>query len=388
MIIKYTLITFSLLGLLACANFPEKFENIIEEGKIRPIAIVLDPPEAAPGDTVNVTLYMHDAGKPYSIDWTLALDFNITNYGQLGSSGSVLNLDSMRIDADGYMDNPLRFRFVVPVGDKNPMLHSSLIPEIAIPSSELDNDMKGALESMDVPIGEKGVAGKDVVELLDNTEDIPEEFSPMVDGLISLIVLNARVVSGDFTLDIEKKLTVRYSNRLVVENGTTNVNVNPTLDSIGIISVAKKDMEIPEDIHKYDSDTVYFKTNAFNQDSGAVVDTFVIKKDYSYFLIADSAGAAQKYVTPNGTVLKEQLFYHWYYTNLDETSSDWEKLINIGSDESDASLSVVSMTPPTDKSMNNFRIRVSVSDWRPEWALLCSDGIGYLDVRGYFKYED
>ena len=77
-IIKFTLAAIT-IGFIGCAEFPEKYENVIEGEKIRPFAIVMDPPEAAPGDTVSVSLRMYDAGKNYDVEWELCLKYQIDN---------------------------------------------------------------------------------------------------------------------------------------------------------------------------------------------------------------------------------------------------------------------------------------------------------------------
>src|SRR5687767_2146166 len=72
------------VALTACADFPEKYENVIVGRKIRPFAIVTDPPEAAPGDTVKVELKMYHADKAYAVDWELGLKYQV-NQGATSS---------------------------------------------------------------------------------------------------------------------------------------------------------------------------------------------------------------------------------------------------------------------------------------------------------------
>jgi hypothetical protein len=374
--------------LMSCADFPETYENVIEGQKIRPFATVLNPPEAAPGDTVEVFLHLYDADKEYSAEWTLQLDYTVDNYAYLSSAGKNLNLDSMKIPIpDSDADGRLHFRFVVPRGEHNPFYHSPLVPEIQVPAGEISSETRELLESSGIEVAEKGLTSRSLVEYLDERETVPAEFAPLANEMIALIRLNAKIKSEDFELDVDKRLTVRYSNRL--ESGGS-INSNPALNSIGIITVKKKGINEPEKISGFEADTQYFSTNAASLNSGdpLPVDTFLIKKDWSYFLIADTGGAAQRYVSPSGKTHSEHLFYQWFYTNLDETGADWDELIEVGDGDSDPSLPVVTLKVPKDRGMKNFMIRVSVGDWRPEWALLSSTGLAYLEARGYFKYED
>ena len=83
----------------ACSNFPERYENVIEGKKIRPFAIVLEPAEAAPGDTVDVSLHIYDAGKNYSVEWSLQLDYLDYSSTNDRNPANTLDLDSMSIPA-------------------------------------------------------------------------------------------------------------------------------------------------------------------------------------------------------------------------------------------------------------------------------------------------
>ena len=378
------LLTTLSLALLACGNFPEKYENVIEDEKIRPLAIILDYPDAAPGDTITADLVMYDAGKDYTIDWELSLNFSVSNYGELGKGDILYDLDAD--PATSYDNGRLRLKFVIPTGDNNPLVKSSLVPKVI----ELSDDEREQLENQGFPVTSTGFKTSDLVHYLDAVPSIPAEFTSMIDQMVGLIVLTAKVQSSEFKLDVNKKVSVRYSNRLASGSYVNNVNRNPRLDAMGIISVKAKGMDDSHRIGEFEADTQYFSMN-FNNNYlalGSIVDTFVIKDEYSYFLMADTAGAAQIYRSPENIEHKEQLFYQWFYTNLDKTNANWEDLIELGGDHGYNGMPVVYLKIPSNKDMHNFTIRSVVRDWRPEWAMLSAAGIGYLEARGYFKYQN
>ncbi len=381
--IKIILSIFFAVFLNNCAEFPESYENIIEDKKIRPMAIIVEPPEAAPGDTVHVTLVMHDAGKDYDVTWEVASNYTETNYGYLGNENDVSSIES----ADGKAS----FTYVIPSGENNPLLKSGLIADVVIPSKNVDDVIKTLFESEGVSIDKKGVTRENMVALLGEADELPAEFRTHVDEFVGLMLFTAKVRSNGFSLNVYKRYSVRYSNRIVEASGKSNVNANPVVNAIGIIEVDDKDIEDSEEIGDFDSDTVYFTRTGLNDtiDLESVVDTFRIDPEKSYFLIADTAGMKQTYYSPDGIKHREQLTYQWFYTNKDVPTTDWDELILLeGSDLGGTDMPVVRLRTPKNHNMYNFTIRLVVRDYRAEWGLRNSTGIGYLAVRGYFEYLD
>ena len=93
---------------------------------------------------------------------------------------------------------------------------------------------------------------------------------------------------------------------------------------------------------------------------------------YSYFVIAASKDTEQSYRSPKELVHTEDIFYQWFYTNLDDSESDWEDLITFNTEDGDGSLPVVALNIPKDKNMKNFTLRVTARDWRVEWGGLAN----------------
>lgn len=345
-----------------CVEFPAKYNNIIEGEKVRPLAVILEPPEAAPGDTVHVQLNYYDAERADpGITWSVALDYSVSNYDEQAQEREIHDLDSMALPGG----NPTDFFFVVPKGNNNPILFNRMIPE----------ELPG--------VGSK----KRLLNTLDASPDttLPSASAAEMDMLASIIVLRATVHAG-IELDITKRLTVRYSNK-VDDGGTFSVNENPAFERFGIIAVDDKNAVWFSDKEKIlKSDVTWFDSDS------ATVDTFSVDNDHAYFLIADTTGAAQQYRSqpsdeyPTGSIRTEELFYDWFYTNLDETGAEWDELIEIG-DGSGNTYFCVKLSIPSDTNMHNFRIRVVARDYRPEWGVLASQGVAYREDAGYFRYR-
>ena len=353
-----------ILGLLSilmvnCADFSSKYSNVIENEKVRPFAVVLDKPEAAPGDTVHVKLHYYDAGKSVSINWQVALDYSINNYSEIGEEKEIRDLDHYIIP--GGTDE--EFSFVVPGGAENPLLLSSMIPE-NIPGVGNRSDLAAMLDTI-------------------NWSQIPTEVLPFIDNFLCVIVLRATLIS-DMELDVTKRLTVRYSNKVDYASlGLQSyVNTNPKLNRIGIVTLNKKDAT-----YHSDKDEILRAVPVFFDSLASTVDTFVVEQNKSYFLIADTSGANQIYLSPEGNLFNEQLYYDWFYTNLDASDSKWEDLIEIGESGISNDLFIVKLDIPKDHNMHNFLIRSVARDYRPEWGVLSARGCAYIEAKGYFEYK-
>jgi len=371
--------------LIGCADFPEKYENVIEGQKIRPFAIILEPPEAAPGDTVKVSLKMYDADKNYTVDWELALKYQIDNYDALPQVSEIIDLEAgdrkINPTADG-----LEFSFVIPKGSQNPLSLSELTPELLRSVDEISSSERAELELLGISDLDKGLKKKAVIELVEGLSSIPNELSPIVDNLVALIQLKAKVTSTGFKLNITKNLSVRYSNQLGKGSYLSNVNQNPRIDSLGIIRVHKAGITDINKISKFVSDTVYLN---FSSDNVKTIefDTIEVREDYSYFAFAKSLGSEQVYRSPDEKQHTEVLFYQWFYTNLDDVSSGWEDLLKINYAESPQGIEVVALEIPKNKEMKRFTLRSTCMDWRLEWNALASRGLDHKIVYGYFDFK-
>lgn len=388
--LKCPLALVSFAFLAGCAEFPEKYENVIDGEKIRPFAILVDPPEAAPGDTVKVELKLHDAGKDYDLAWELALRYQL-NLGAISSpfpnASEIVDLEGQGRKISASSDG-LSFSVVIPSGDKNPVALTNLTPEIVRTEEDLSAEEKDALRDLGITSFQGGLRKSDLVAALDSARTVPNALSPLVDALVGLVRFKAKLTSPGFKLDVTKALTIRYSNR--VETGTylSNVNRNPVIDSIGIIRVNAKGLTYFGEIAGHETDTVFFRTHKEVDLDNPPYDTLKVLPDRSYFLIAQSEGSEQSYRSPAGMEHKEQLFYQWFYSNLDKTGSDWKDLINLANDDRPSSYPVVPIRfPKKEVGLRHFSIKATVGDIRPEWGALSSAGLNYKMIYGYLDYD-
>ncbi len=384
------ILLFVALALSRCAEFPEVYENVIEGNKIRPFAIVIDPPEAAPGDTVRVELKLYDAEKKYEVDWELGLKYQV-NQGAT-SSGFPTVTEIIDLETGDGKLNPstdgLAFSVVIPKGSKNPLELTDLSPEVLKIESDITDEEKEELRKLGMTSFENGLKKLDLIGALDSVNTISNKLSPLVDGLVALVQVKAKVSSPGFKLDVTKNLTVRYSNRLESGSYLSNVNRNPVIDSIGFIDVHAAGINHFSKIGSYKADTIFFSTLSESNPIAIHYDTLKVVPGHSYFMIAATRDAEQPYRSPAGETYKEQLFYQWFYTHLDAPESDWEDLITLDNDGRPVDMPVVSVKfPKASVGLKHFAIRATVGDDRPEWGALVAKGLDYKSVFGYLKYE-
>lgn len=379
-----------LLALAACAEFPEKYENVIPGEKIRPFAIILDPPEAAPGDTVKVRLVIYEAGKRPSVAWDMALKYQLNQ----GATSSAFPSAEAEVDLEtggrklGPSADGLAFSVVIPAGDANPLRLTGMAPAVLREEAGLSEEEKRALASIGIADLASGLGKDRLIDALEKSDSVPNALAPLVDGLIGLVRFRAKVAAPGFKLDVTKTLTVRYSNRLRSGPFLSNVNGNPVLDSIGFIRVRAKDVTDFTRIAEHQSDTLFFATHAETDAADPRYDTLEVWPDCSYFLIAKTDGDGQPYRSPAGIGHTEQLFFQWFYSNLDATGRDWDELLGLADSDRPASLPVVPVRiPKAAAGLRHFSIRATVGDARPEWGALSSAGLDYKAIYGYLRYE-
>lgn len=386
---KHLILGFVAVVFTGCAEFPEVYENVIEGQKIRPFAIITDPPEAAPGDTVRVELKLYDAEKEYEVDWELGLKYQM-NQGAT-SSGFPTVTEIMDLEAGEVKWNPsadgLSFSVVIPKGDKNPLELTDLSPDVLRTDSDITAEEREELGKLGLDNFESGLKKIDLIGALDTLSTISNKLSPLVDGLVALVQFKAKMKSPGFNLEVTKNLTVRYSNRLESGSYLSNVNHNPVIDSIGFIDVHAAGIRHFSEIGNHKSDTIYFTTLSESHPALIDYDTLRVIPGHSYFMIAATRNANQSYRSPAGEIHREQLFYQWFYTNLDAPSSDWEGLITLNHDDRPVDVPVVPVKfPKAEAGLRRFAIRTTVGDDRPEWGALVSKGLDYKSIYGYLNY--
>lgn len=365
---KYLFLSLCLL-VLGCTEFSTRYVNI-ENDKIRPIAFICDPPEAMPGDTVDVRVFASFPNGMPDISWTVALDYGVDLYGNETVERHIVPLSDLHaVNLDDSLG--IHFRFVVP--------DSTLL---------FSTQLKGLLARNAASFG-----GMSVADLDSFLRASPPGLLPfpgyLVDQFAANIKLRGHMVQN-ITLDITKEVTVRYTGKF----NPANASKNPSIRWIKWIAVQKNKMTSPDSIRNYPFTERYL----YPPESISVnlKDTpLVIDQNVSYFLCADSGKGGNtpwletySYYSTRDTVLKEDtslLEYDWLYTNKDYTSSMKKDSLILFPNGQD--MPMVSVLPPVDTRMRHFKFYVAIRTYRTNDPKLSCGG-AYQSVEGEFQYTD
>jgi hypothetical protein len=376
---------FSVLGLLclsalvpslfsSCGSFNKSFDNVEEGWITRPLCITLDPPEAAPGDTVAATLLLYSPDPAQvGTHWKMALDYALTGYGTAAEK-SVIDLSarllhhSTTYTPGGIVKDSIRF--VVP--------ESTLVVASAVPGQfPLSPD---AATLLGLPPGQSTIAKADLntalsalpldLSLLPPDVSLPLQLS--IDMFGCPVRLRA-VVSCENPLEVTRTLGVRYSRRF----NSSNANTNPLITAISIIRAYRlPGLDLNFDLDAVPHDTLYLFHAA---DPAREVDTVTIDTGCAYFTSYTHDSMNYIYLSGDDQIKTagEGYFDTWLVTNLDPSSLPQDSLLMTGGSR---------LLPPVDVNMHRFRLYLLVRDDRPEWGGFFGGGTSCQIVEGYFKY--
>lgn len=371
-------ILFAIIGFLAlltaCDRLPSRYENI-EAAKIRPMALICEPAEAAPGDSVLVRLQASFPGAIPPIRWTVALDYGFDRYGN-----EVVERDLMPLTEAGVDSMGPYVRFKVP---DSVLLHSTQLRDLFL---------LGYQDSLQKILGIPNLTFAQADSLLRSDTGLVALLPAAMKSQVLLFVNNFASeikIRGHFesaiSLEVTKLLTVRYTRFY----DTAAVNQNPKIQWVGIIAVNHKNLTDPDSIFKYPHNDLQY---LFNSDNPLLVnDTVIVENNWSYFLAVDSGinggdRTIQTYsVDPMMPPDTELYDYHWFYKNLDQDGAMNVDSLIVLPDGGDGPVQPV--LPPVDTRMHRFTFYSVITD-RRTLAPLSSAGEAFLAVTGYFKYTD
>lgn len=354
-----------LLLSVLCTNFPAPFENIVADQKIRPLAVVCDPPEAAPGDTVSVRLYYYDPpGDRPTIRWKLSLDYGTDLRGG-EFENHVVNLDSMMLPGS----TPDSFRFQVP---DSVFFFSTQMSELV--SNPKVNPLHYTIAAVDSLLRVAAKAGVSIPQLID-----------LADYFSCKLKLRAQMRSA-ISVDVTMLLQIRYSNKLK----SPDVNVNPAINWMGILKVPTANYTTIDSLARSGATFQYLYNSAL-LDSVSVRDTVVIDSGFTYFVAADSGGGHRqiyRYFSLQDNAMDvdtESYNYSWFFTNLDYSSGMiMDSLIMFGQGRAG---SIRSLLPPVDTAMHRFELYLVIRDARRSDPN-ATPGEAFVQANGYFSYTD
>lgn len=351
-----------LLGLGACSEGFEDLEmHLGLEGKTRPLAILCEPPEAAPGDTVQVTLYLHSADPAgCAIAWRVALDYDLGPYGADEIERHLVPLAPPAPVDEGLGFLRQSFRFVVP--DSALLFASSLSDPLSEPGAI-------ALAAALLPAGTPSPPPKPAVDAylaaLDSTAlvELPPATQSAALALADRFACRLRfraAITSERYIEVTRTLTVRHSRRL----GSANANANPTVSGFEVLAIPHPDVDFA-DRERYASELLHYPFPATPEQGAIAVPTHA---DWTYYLTLEPG--LQRYDAPDGeaTGLRERASFRWYYFAVDAPTDAYPLFRDDEGDPTEmwALDESVRLSPPS-SGEHRYRLVGCVRDSRPEW---------------------
>ncbi len=226
-------------------GFNNEEMHLGNEDKARPFAVVVEPPEAAPGETVRVSLAWHDPHPgTTAVSWKVTLDFDAGLYGTEPIEGRVVPLETLAAvpapidEGNGFVSQT--FDFVVP--DSTLLWSSNLETRL---DDEIVEVLVAALFEGEIPLEDVGQADVDALLRSLTPADLamlPVEVSDAVLALADVFAAKIRfraTLTNDLIVDVTRSLTVRHSGRL----GSPNTNANPTYSEFEVIGIPRADAD-------------------------------------------------------------------------------------------------------------------------------------------------
>jgi hypothetical protein len=242
---KTTVVTIFIMCVLlwtGCVDFPTSYSRI-ESDKPRLLDFIYEPPDAAPGDTVLLKAIF--AGKTVTPDqctWEMSTKMIINEY-YIYNAEDTIPLKITPVDYS-FSDrtSTVAFTFVVP---ENVIEESSIVPE------RWTDNLPEYYHSL-IPESFRSLSKHSVCSMLSgnfSVESLPEEIDasllPFLPALFQCFTTPIHIYC---TLDkghtIQSILNVRYNSRFSsIPELNVPVNRNPSIDSIGVYSVAEEELE-------------------------------------------------------------------------------------------------------------------------------------------------
>jgi hypothetical protein len=340
-------------------GFPDEEMHLGLEDKIRPYAVVCEPPEAAPGETVAVTL-RYFAPRPAAVvpAWRVVLDYDQGLYEADETERRHAELGALPAPvADGQGFVTQSFAYTVP---DSTLLWSSGIPEVLT-----DEVMLALTEAAGLPPSKGAVAAY----LAALTSDDLAAMDPAARGVAQRLAdvfacqirLRATLADG-MTVDVTRNLTVRHSRRL----GSANANANAAITRFVIGSVPVVDL----DLGQLEAHAAEITWHEFDGTSPEGLPEARVPADPGRTYFARVRFMPELYTSPYDAAraLEEQGTYRWFTFRLDAPGSGHRLLANDAGEAAEMwDLDEdVRLLPPGGAS--RFRLATVVRDERIEWA--------------------
>lgn len=365
-VLKTAALLLMVAGALAgCGDrFPDEEMHLGLDDKVRPYAVIVDPPEAAPGDTVRVTLHAR-ATRPADVDitWRVALDFDRGLYDVDGVERNfrALAAPAPTFDIDGFLTQT--FTWVVP---DSALLYASSIPD------EIDDPALAGLTTLLPGLGSGTTLRKAEVDAWLKARSAEEvrwmDPAPqaatwaLADRFVCAVRFRA-TLRTDIVVDVTRNLTIRQTPRLE----GPNANRNTQISTFRLVALQKYDAP-PGDI--IDPDVAVTFYDFIDAWGGRVSDHVQVPyhERWTYYLM--TGYRPQAYTSPwdPSFHIVEGATYLWYYFRRDDPTADLPFFVT--SDGGDAEMwnldNSVRLMPAGVGS--TYRTVAVVRDIRNEWA--------------------
>lgn len=376
--------TFALLAaaLLLCGcdgEFPNQEMDLAGEAKLRPLAITIEPPEAAPGETVEVTLHFYSPDRrPESVDWSVALDYRLGLYETDEVEDDVVNLQILMppiYDEAGY--GTQLFHYHVP---EDLLLTTGAVPDTLTDAMllALVRPLLGKADDEPVTRAELDAAYREGFP-----PDAPASVVAYAADLFSCEIRFRARLRREISLDVTRNLTVRHSRR----TESYNVNTNPWLQRMTLYSVPHPDVDA-DDLGDYETEVL--ATPLAGEGVTPGLRTVPLHRDWTYFL-GLSLGL-DTYSSPFDphALHDEKYNASWYHLDLDDPrGADPFYVTDEGEEaEMDDLDSRVRLAQPLGDGPHRFRVTVVVRDRRLEWMGLYSTTPGATLLSGEFEFVE
>lgn len=363
-IIFGVLLMLSAFLLSSCTEgFPDEEMHFGIEDKVRPYAVIIEPPEAAPGDVVEVTFLARVPDQSdLDITWKVALDFSngIYETDEVEDNFVSPNVPLAVVDADGFLTQT--FTWQIP---DDALLLSSDIPEVLVDPATvfLAEELLG---SAGRPVPTKGDVNSWLSNLTDNDVDNMSEEKrlatwALADRFASQIRFRC-ALQTERAIDVTRNLTIRHTARL---NGP-NANINPHLQFFEVVALEVEDAvesdlfnpEIPQTVYPF------FR-------SGSLLSRDVqvpLHENWTYYL--NVSFTIQNYTPPFDPYLTvaEARSHRWYYYRQDDPRSEHQFLVTEDGDETEMFNLEETVRIMPDGVGSTFRVVTVGRDPRFEWV--------------------
>jgi hypothetical protein len=355
----------ALAALTGCnEGFPDEEMHLGLDAKVRPYAVVIEPAEAAPGETVQVTLLAR-APQPDELDvtWRVALDYDLGLYetDEIERNTRSLAVPSPTADADGLLRQT--FAWVVP---DSALLYASALPAVltdpalvALAGGLLGPAAGAAPSSAAVDAWLKALTPADLAAMDPSTRAAAWA---LADRFACQVRFRATLRTGQI-VEVTRNLTIRHTGRL----GGPNLNHNAEVLDFAVAAVKKRDAT------RFDLDDPGVPRTWYrfiDTDGTRLADQVQVPlhEDWTYYLAVGFR--AEQYGSPfdPNQVVTELGDYHWYYYRPARPASDHEFFASDDGTPAEMwNLGRRARIMP-DGAGSAFRVVIAVRDERADWV--------------------